>query len=59
MIKVITKANSKTFVRITPNGTDEFLASLLQGQGDEQIYLDGRWFKTIAGAERWAAKQLA
>lgn len=59
MIKEIKKNNSRTFARITGNTSDSFLASILQGDGFEQVYLDGRWFKTIKGAERWIMKQFA
>jgi hypothetical protein len=60
MIKEIKKVNSKTFAQITSlSQNTEFLASILQGEGFDQVYLCGKWFKTLKGAERWVTKKIS
>lgn len=58
-MKTINKPNSATFARITKDGNGKYLAGIMQGQGFEQVYLNGRWFGTEAGAIRWINRQFA
>ena len=60
-MEIITKENSKTYGKVFNNGS-EFMAVINQKstvKGDSDIYLDGRFFKTKAGAIRWVNNQLA
>ena len=58
--KIITKAGSVQRVEITlyNNGT-RYQAGLMSGYGWELTFIRGCSFKTLKGAERWAAKKLA
>jgi hypothetical protein len=56
-----TKPNSNTYAKIIESGTELFAVINQKSTvaGDSDVYLDGRFFKTEAGAKRWIAKQLA
>jgi hypothetical protein len=61
MTKNIEKRNSKSRVEIQSASRDGslYLASYVQGNGFEYVYFEGRYFKTVKGAEKWAAKKLS
>lgn len=55
----ITKENSQTRIEFTKDANGKILAAKVSGYGHDQVYICGKWFKTEAGARKWAAKQLA
>jgi hypothetical protein len=60
MTKIITKAGTTKKITIGQNGREaSYIATVTWGEGWEEVRGSSRTFKTLKGAERWAAKQLA
>lgn len=56
-MKTVNKPNSQSRVEImTINRGDLIMASHVQGEGFNQVFFQAKYFKTMAGAERWATK---
>lgn len=53
------KTEGKKFARIVRDGSGKFLAAINTGTGFDEVMISARWFKTEAGAKRWATANLA
>lgn len=57
METIINKPNSQTFAKIIKDGSGKYMATVMQGQGFDQVFFGGEWFKTEAGARRWITRR--